>query len=134
MTHGDPRVRVDGNFYFEVDPKAAVFDRVRESVTDTVIDEYGHLIAVDDARSAFRTNHVILDPCMWRVEGTLTADGAAIDVTLDVPADGDASDTVTDYVDAEVDDRFAFEPTKLRYRKVRLAPGAWFVDAVVEGV
>jgi len=133
MTTSDPRIRADGNFLFEVDPKAAVFDHVRESVADTVVDEYAHLFAVDDVRAAFRLNRLVLDPAEWHVSGTV-ANGVEAGISLTVAADGDASDAVIAYVDDEVADRFPVDPARVKYEKIRLSPGAWFVTAVIEGV
>lgn len=134
MTTGDPRIRVDATLSFEVDPKARVFDAVREEVTDAVVERYGHLIVVDDIRSVFRTNHVTLDPSVWHVNGVVEDGGVEVGLTFDVDANGEASHEVTSYVDGEVEDRFAFDPERVKYTTIRLCPGAWFVDAAVEGV
>jgi len=134
MTKGDPRIRVDADFLFEVDPKSQVFDVVRETVNDAVEDEYADLIAVDDFRSVLRTNHIDLDPAgKWHVDATIAAHDSEMHVDLLIPADGDAEDRLMSYIDDECADRFPVDVDRVRYKKIRIAPGGWFIDAVIEG-
>lgn len=133
MTKGDPRIRVDADFLFEVDPKSQVFDVIRETVNDAVEDEYAALIDVDDFRASLRTNHIDLAPDTWHVDATIAAKSTEMHVDLKIPADGDAESKLTDYIDDECDDRFPVDVDRVRYKKIRLAAGGWFVDAVIEG-
>lgn len=133
MTSGDPRIRVDADLLFEVDPKSQVFDVVRERINDEVKREYAGYIAVDDLRAAIRTNEVEFEPGVWRVDATVEGEDSDLHVDLVVDASGDAEDTVIEYIEDEVADRFALDTDRLRYKKIRLCSGAWFVDAVYEG-
>lgn len=133
MTTGDPRVRNDADLLFEVDPKSQVFDVVREAVTDHVNAEYGRYLATDDVRSVVHTNHIDLEPGTWHVDAKIQSNGSEMHVDLVVDADGDAVDTLTDYIEDEVEDRFGIDVDRMKYKKIRLRPGGWFVDTVFEG-
>jgi len=133
VTSDDPRIRDDGDLLFEVDPVGDVFDSIRERISDAIDAEYGDLVVADDFRSVLLVNHVELTPKSWSVDATIEGVDTELHVDLIIPADNGAPQAVSDYVDEEVESRFDVDPSIVRYKKIRLAAGGWFVSSVIKG-
>ena len=131
MTPDDPRIDAEAGLLYEVAPVAAIFDDVRERITDRTRVEYGYIVDVDDWRSLLRTDSLRLTGDTWEIDARIMEFDRDVDLTYQLDADGDASERVIDYVTATAERRYGVDTDRLRIDTVNMKPGAWFVDATL---